>query len=457
MNEKQLRELFATKSKEVDTLLGKGQELTGEDFLQVKKLNTEIEDLSGQIEECQKNGNELLAIKEANAKRLATLNTPVLPIPVPGTPAVPNVLGMQKSGEAELIQKDGVYQVLESQHKMTRKQAEMICSKEYEEAFQAYLAAGSEQKMRSATQVKTLMEGSDTAGGYTVPEAVLARLIQKKPAPTRLAAKVQRLTTGRDNLNIPRTIWNTDDLYTTGIRVTWTGEVPSSATVHRATDPVFGSMRIPIFTAMLSSAITQDIIEDSMFGLTEYLAMKFTETRDLLHENMILNGNGINQPTGILLNPISGTGDTPQYKTLGNPVTADNIVAMAYSVPEQYDEGLTWVFNKTNMGAYLAGLKDADNRYLWGSSFQGINEGTLKASLLGYPVTLSSFMPDRGANNYPMLLGDLRGYALIERVGLSIQVLNEVYAEVNQKVLLGRLRLGGDVIEPWRMKVGKQA
>ena len=80
-----------------------------------------------------------------------------------------------------------------------------------------------------------------------------------------------------------------------------------------------------------------------------------------------------------------------------------------------------------------------------------------KRQLAGYPVTYSGFMPNRGSANYPVILGDLGGYYLVERVGFSIQVLNEVYAEVNQKVLLGRLRFGGQVAEPWRIKIGQQS
>jgi HK97 family phage major capsid protein len=287
---------------------------------------------------------------------------------------------------------------------------------------------------------------------------VLRRLIEKKPTPTRLSSRVEMLQTGRDHLTIPRVIYNTDNLYTTGVRVTWTGEIPSSSTAHRVTQPVFGTIRIPIYTAMLSCPITNDLLEDSMFMLSNWLANKFGETRDLLRDNMILNGSGVGQPTGVLASPASSAGDYPVYYALGDPVIPDNLVAMAMSIPEQYEDGLAWCFNKTNMASYLMQLKDANDRYLWGMGPQegGLSRG-IKRDLLGYPVLFSGFSPDRATNAYPATLADWGAYSLIERVGLSVVMLNEVYAEVNQKVLLGRLRIGGLPTQPWAIRPGKQA
>ena len=138
-------------------------------------------------------------------------------------------------------------------------------SDDYRSAFKTYLRRGREGLKESA--LKTLQEGIDTEGGFIVPQDVLDRIIVKDPTPTRVAGKVTQLQTSRDTLTIPRVNYTTDDLYTTGIRVTWTGEIPSSSTVMRVTDPVFGQSKIPVYTAMLSIPITNDMIEDSAFPL----------------------------------------------------------------------------------------------------------------------------------------------------------------------------------------------
>jgi HK97 family phage major capsid protein len=68
---------------------------------------------------------------------------------------------------------------------------------------------------------------------------------------------------------------------------------------------------------------------------------------------------------------------------------------------------------------------------------------------------MSAFMADVATNSYSVLFGDLRGFYMVDRVGFSVRVLSELYAETNQVLLLGRIRFGGQVAEPWRMKIGK--
>jgi HK97 family phage major capsid protein len=271
------------------------------------------------------------------------------------------------------------------------------------------------------------------------------------------------MTTGRDAVILPKINYTADDLYTTGIRATFSGEVPITSTAIRVTEPAFRQVRIPIYTVMLSMPLTNNMVEDASFPLQTWCEDKFAETIRLLKENMVLNGSGIGQPSGILNNP-GGVGQ-PAVVAMGNPIGADGVVKMAWSVPEQYDDDLAWVFNKTNTGQYLATLKDANNRYLWGTGLQdsGLMVGVEGAphvgqrTLQGYPVLFQGFMPNLGANNYPVIFGDLRGYFLIDRIGFSVQVLRELYAETNQILLLGRVRFGGQVCEEYRLRIGQQA
>jgi HK97 family phage major capsid protein len=223
------------------------------------------------------------------------------------------------------------------------------------------------------------------------------------------------------------------------------------------TDPVFGSVRVPVYTAMLSMPVTQDLIEDSAVALLPWIESRFSETIELLKDNMILNGSGVGQPAGILMNP-GGTGQ-PSTVNVGasGAVTADGIISVGWSLPEQYDEQARWIFNKTVTGQAIAKLKDAENRYIWSMGTQdgGLSPSIQNRELLGYPVNYSGFMPDPANNAYPVIFGDLRGYYLVNRVGFSIKVLNELYAETNQVLLLGRVRFGGVVAEEFRLKIGK--
>lgn len=329
----------------------------------------------------------------------------------------------------------------------------ITASKEYHQAFRSWLrtpASGT----TDASAIRTLQEGADVSGGFLVPEDILDQVISKVPTPTRVAGRVTQLQTGRDSVVIPKVNYNADDIYTTGMRVTWTGEIPASSTAMRVTDPVFGQERISVYTAMMSIPVTNDMIEDSSFPLVSYLAGKFNETVEILRDNMILNGTGQGQPAGLLINPGTANNPAVTVSATSGTLAGSDLVSIAMSLPEQYDDNAAWIFNKTSTAQAIAELKDTNGRFLWGAGLQdsGLEMGFKDRMLVGYPVVLSGLMPNVAASAYPILFGDFRGYYLVNRIGFSIQILREIYAETNQVLILGRVRFGGLLAEPWKVK-----
>jgi HK97 family phage major capsid protein len=332
----------------------------------------------------------------------------------------------------------------------------LLRNPDYAKAFRSYLRKG-ERKMTDSDGLKVLQEGSDTAGGYLVPEDLLNRIIARTPTPTRLAGRVTQFNTSRDTAVMPKANYTTDNLYTSGMRVTWTGEVPASATAHRVTEPVFGNTKIPIYTAMMSLPLTKDLVEDNAFNVVGWCEGKFSETNELLRDNMILNGSGVNQPHGILVNP--GAADNPgtTVSTVADALTWEGLQNILWAVPEQYEDNSTWTFNKSSTGLAISKLVDGDGRPLWtnGAADSGLVGSPKQSRLLGYEVLYSGFAPDVAADAYPIVFGDLRGYFLANRIGFSIEVLRELYAESNQILLLGRVRFGGLAAEPFRLRIQK--
>lgn len=412
--------------------------LTNEDM---KSWTTAIEEGHGLQAELKLSGQ---------AETLAAWgNQPAQSLPLAGKSAAGQV------AQQTTAQVDGFVAADDDEGMYTEPQFRATRSKEYKASFRNYLRRGFAGI--SDAERKTLSEGTDQAGGFLVPEEMINRIIQKAPTPTRVAGLVSSINISRDSVVMPKVSYATDDIYTTGVRATWTGEIPTSSTAHRVTDPVFGQTRIPVYTAMLSMPLTNDLVEDSIFPLVTWASGKFSETNDLLRDNMIINGTGIGQPAGILMNPNATDQPATVVSSSAAAIAAAGLIDIAYSVPEQYEDNLRWVFNKTNTAKTLAGLKDGNNRYLWGMGVDdsGLMVPAIRRSLLGYPVVFSGFMPNQAANAYPIIFGDLGGYMLVNRVGFSIQVLRELYAETNQIVLLGRVRFGGATIEPWRLKIQK--
>lgn len=332
-------------------------------------------------------------------------------------------------------------------------------SEDYAKGFAVYLRAkGSIEavKRHTALGYKALQEGLDDQGGVFVPAETLMRIIGREATPTRVAGLVTTITTGRDRVTMPRTQYAADHLYPTAFRATWTGEIPSSDTAADVTDTdLFGTIGIDVYTAMMTGTVTNDMLEDSMFPIQGWFETQFRITDSLLRDNSILNGSGVSQPLGVLTNP-SGTGQ-PDVVLSGSSaaISADAILDLAYQIPEQYDDNCTWVFNKTSTGRAIAKLKDSLGYYVFSN---GMHTGIATArptELVGYPFAYSGFMPDIGASNYPIIFGDWSAYYLVNRVGVSIQLLRETKARRNQVELVARTRFGGKTVEPWKLKIMK--
>ena len=66
-------------------------------------------------------------------------------------------------------------------------------------------------------------------------------------------------------------------------------------------------------------------------------------------------------------------------------------------------------------------------------------------------------MADAAANTYPLIFGDFSGYAIVERLGLTIQRYNDSNTGINKVEFQIRRRIGGNVIQQWKFSVQKVA
>lgn len=341
-----------------------------------------------------------------------------------------------------------------------------ISTFEYKRDWFMYLRKGA-RYLDSPLASKTLMEGMDDQGGVLAPAELIARVIGRLPAPTHLRSLVTTLTTGRDTLVMPRKQYSdSGDQYTTAFRVTWTGEVPSDGTgaIAQVNDAaLLGNVEIPVHTAMLNAPVTRNLIEDGAFPIQAWLESELAQVIDLEYENQILNGTGIGTPTGIYFGAASGNAESNTLPEVLLSSTAGGIdyglcVSMQTALAPQYEtsDSLRWVCNKRSTLAALMKLVDSNNRPLFTTGYNDSGMvGARERRLLGDPIVLSNFAQSVSSTTFPLLYGDLKGYYVAQRVGFSIQVLDQTRAKANQIELVGRIRFGGKPIEPWRIKLGK--
>lgn len=294
-------------------------------------------------------------------------------------------------------------------------------------------------------QLKDLVEGSDTAGGFLVPEDFRAEVIRGLPDSVVVRPRARVIQTSRDVVKAPK-VTGSGVSYSSAVRLTWGTETPTASS--HETDPTFGQEAIPVHTAMASTQLSNDLLEDAAFDVSGLLRELYTEAFALGEDTCFLTGDGNGKPEGIVQSAIAGTVSTVNSGN-ASALTADGLIALQYALSPQYWPNAIFIMNATSAGKAVRQLKDGNGDYLWQ---RGLMAGQ-PDMLLGKPVVYSAFMADVSASTYPVIYGNLQYYWIADRVGMTLQRLAEVYAEQNMVGFVARKRVGGQVVLPAAFKV----
>lgn len=359
---------------------------------------------------------------------------------------------------------------------LSEEKLRILTSNEYKRAFLRYLSGGFSNLAAmdpTSTEFKVLQEGVDSQGGFVVPPDWSAEVIRKIAGLSAIRARARVRTTTRDRVQAPKINYSTGtddltgDIYPSGIRMTWAGEVPTSSTVHRVTEPVYGQFTVPINTAMASMPVTRDLVEDSAYNLIEDMSNMFAEAFALGEDDAFTTGSGAMRPQGLLRSACAyiaagANADRASQivcvKYTGGSLNLNSIQQMvlgASSLGAQYKRNAVFMMNSATAGS-LGALQDSQNRPLELLKVTPTGVLSLDTKVGVYPVILNEFMPNAAASKASIIFGDLTAYHIYDRVTLTVEVLRELLAETNQVLLLGRKRVGGALAEPWRLRANWQ-
>lgn len=325
--------------------------------------------------------------------------------------------------------------------------------KEYVPAFEAYLRKGLDGM--GPNDRKTLSGMSDPSGGYWVPVDFQATLIRRIAAMSVIRPNARVVPTSRDVAQWPRLV-SSDEKYTSNVRLVWAGNRPQSGSFTQNMAGSAGLVTIPVNTALSAVPIANTMIEDAAFDVVGLLTELFAESFALGEDEAFLSGDGVRKPTGILKDAGQTNGPAAVNSGSSSALTGDGLIALRYKLQSQYLSNARWVMSNTTAGE-IRKLKSSGGDYLWPILGSVGNLGAVREELLGFPIAFTDFMPSIAANAFPILFGDLRGYVIADRVGFSIQRLSELHALEDSTILLARKRVGGLLVEPWRIVVQKVA
>lgn len=222
------------------------------------------------------------------------------------------------------------------------------------------------------------------------------------------------------------------------------------ATEFTALDSHTGKFTSVVLGGYLVGALTKiskSLINNAQFDVVSYVISKVSLAIARFLEKECLLGTGSSACQGVLV------GATQKVTAAAaTAITADEIIDMQLKVPQQYQDGATWIVNVDTLGA-LRKLKDKEGDYLLTKDLtQGF--GFL---LLGKPVYLSDNMPKIKANAKPIVYGDFSGLYSNLRPGIEMQMLNEKYADEHAIGVVTWFEVDTKVIETQKVAVLEMA
>ena len=287
-------------------------------------------------------------------------------------------------------------------------------------------------EMRNALQV-----GTDSEGGYLVPDEFEKSLIAGLKLANVIRANAHVFTTSSGSHKIPVVASNGT--------AAWIEEEGA----FTPSDDSFGQVQLDAHKVGTLIKVSEELLADSAFDLESYIRAEFVRRIGDKEEEAFLVGNGTNKPTGIL--NATGGGQVGVTAASATTITADEIIDLYYSLKAPYRKNAVWVLNDSTM-KIIRKLKDGSGQYLWQPALKDGEANTI----LGRPYFTSPYAPAVAAGAKSVLFGDLNYYWIGDREGITFRRLNELYAGNGQVGFLASKRLDGKTVLPEAIKVLQQ-
>lgn len=315
----------------------------------------------------------------------------------------------------------------------------------YARAFDRFLRSGT-APAEMDTEFRALSKGTDSAGGYLVPDEWRDKLVQCIKSFGGFAAAAEEVNSSDGR----KWLWPTVSDETTGTpnEAVITAE---AAQFTGGADPVFGEASLDVYKYTTTGAgdlpirVSVELLQDSGTDVDALLRRLMGIRIQRKQARDFVVGTGSGMPKGIL----NGTADAELAVT--NTFNGTNngyplLLSIVTLLDQHYLDNASWLMNRATY-AQLLGLVDDNGRPLIMPSTAGIGDGVGRGmTILGYPVILDSAAPNAADDTNFMAFGDFRQAYVVRRVQ-ELEVIADPYARKNfgQVEYVAWQRAGGTV------------
>ncbi len=292
-------------------------------------------------------------------------------------------------------------------------------------------------KMPGMEVLNALQVGTDSEGGYLVPDEFERTLVEALEEQNIFRSLAHVIQTSSGDRKIP--------VVASKGTASWVdeeGTIPES-------DDAFSQVSIGAYKLGTMIKVSEELLADSVFDLESYISREFARRIGNKEEEAFFTGDGSGKPLGVLA--ATGGAQTGVTAASATAITADELMDLYYSLRAPYRKSSVFLMNDSTVKA-VRKLKDANGQYLWQPS---LSAGT-PDTLMGRPVYTSAYMPALAAGAKGVLFGDLSYYWVADRQGRSFKRLGELYAPTGQVGFLATQRVDGRLILPEAVKILQQ-
>lgn len=279
-----------------------------------------------------------------------------------------------------------------------------------------------------------LQEGTDSEGGYLVPDEVEHTLIEALESENIFRTLAHVIQTASGDRKIP--------VVASKGTASWVDEEGAIT----ESDDAFNQVSIGAYKLGTLIKVSNELLNDSVFNLEQYISKEFARRIGNKEEDAFFNGDGSGKPVGIFHS--TGGAQVGVTTASTSAITADEVIDLFYSLGAPYRKNAVWVVNDATVKA-IRKLKDGNGNYLWQPA---LTSGT-PDTLLGRPVKTSAYVPTIASGAKVIAFGDFGYYWIADRQGRVFKKLSELYAATDQTGFVATQRVDGKLILPEAIKV----
>lgn len=308
---------------------------------------------------------------------------------------------------------------------------------EAKSAFERYVRRGDPSQLLSL-EGKGLSVGSEPDGGFLVPEESETLLFGelKEISPIRRIA---------GHLTVSSSVYRRP-FVTAGAATGWVGETDD----RPATDaPKIAELSYPTMEIYACPAATGKLLDDAAVDVDAWLNREIVDAFANAEGRAFVSGTGVNQPKGFLAyDQVAdaawawgkvGFVATGVAGGLPAEYPAGVLYDLVFALKAAYRRNGRFVMNRMTQSV-VRRIRDDNGNYLW----QPDLAGSLRPTLLGFPVEECDDMPDIAPGSASIAFGDFqRGYLVVDRRG--VQVLRDPYSAKPYVLFYVTKRVGGGI------------